>query len=109
MYSLSYSFVQKYRMHGESNERDEKSGLYTNTYDKKCALCCTDLYMSGIVGWVMMSAAVFLVILSVMFENSGIMKNGPRQAIFEAENQKVTFDDVHGVDVERSTRATRIR
>jgi ATP-dependent Zn protease len=33
-----------------------------------------------------------------MFENSGIMKNGPRQALFEADNQKVTFNDVHGVD-----------
>lgn len=54
--------------------------------------------------WIMMSSSVFLVILSVMFENSGLMKNGPRQAIFEAENQKVTFDDVHGVDEAKDVR-----
>lgn len=34
-----------------------------------------------------------------MFENSGIMKAGPRQAQFEVtDGQVVKFSDVHGVD-----------
>lgn len=42
---------------------------------------------------------VFLVILSVFFENSGFMKAGPRQAQFEpTEGKVVKFSDVHGVD-----------
>ncbi|KAJ3732998.1 ATP-dependent peptidase [Lentinula guzmanii] len=41
----------------------------------------------------------FLVILSVFFENSGLMKNAPQQAQFEpTPGQTVTFSDVHGVD-----------
>lgn len=45
------------------------------------------------------SDAVFLVILSVMFENSGLMKNAPRQSQFEpTAGQIVKFSDVHGVD-----------
>jgi ATP-dependent metalloprotease len=43
--------------------------------------------------------SVFLVILSVFFENTGFMKAGPRQAQFEpAEGKIVKFSDVHGVD-----------
>lgn len=42
---------------------------------------------------------VFLVILSVFFENTGFMKTGPRQSQFEpAEGKAVKFSDVHGVD-----------
>lgn len=42
---------------------------------------------------------VFLVILSVFFENSGLMKAGPRQSQFEpSEGKTVKFSDVHGVD-----------
>jgi hypothetical protein len=42
---------------------------------------------------------VFLVILSVFFENTGFMKAGPRQSQFEpTEGKTVKFSDVHGVD-----------
>lgn len=42
---------------------------------------------------------VFLVILSVFFENTGFMKAGPRQSQFEpTEGKAVKFSDVHGVD-----------
>ncbi|KAJ7582718.1 ATP-dependent peptidase [Mycena floridula] len=51
-------------------------------------------YLAGLAVW----AFLFLVILSVLFENSGIMKNGPRQSQFQFEGKTVTFDDVHGVD-----------
>ena len=45
------------------------------------------------------SCLVFLVILSVFFENSGFMKAGPRQSQFEpSEGKTVMFGDVHGVD-----------
>ncbi|THU91162.1 ATP-dependent metallopeptidase Hfl [Dendrothele bispora CBS 962.96] len=40
----------------------------------------------------------FLVILSVFFENTGLMKNAPRQAQFEPTEADVKFSDVHGVD-----------
>ncbi|KAJ7452414.1 ATP-dependent peptidase [Mycena galericulata] len=41
----------------------------------------------------------FLVILSVFFENTGLMKAGPSKAQFEAtEGKTVKFSDVHGVD-----------
>ncbi|KAF9069622.1 ATP-dependent peptidase [Rhodocollybia butyracea] len=41
----------------------------------------------------------FLVILSVFFENSGLMKNAPQQSQFEpTPGQTVKFSDVHGVD-----------
>ncbi|KAF8212239.1 ATP-dependent peptidase [Mycena galopus ATCC 62051] len=41
----------------------------------------------------------FLVILSVFFENTGLMKAGPAKAQFEpTEGKTVTFSDVHGVD-----------
>ncbi|KAK7054912.1 i-AAA protease yme1 [Paramarasmius palmivorus] len=41
----------------------------------------------------------FLIILSVFFENTGFMKNGPRQTQFEpSEGKVVKFSDVHGVD-----------
>ncbi|KAJ7905489.1 ATP-dependent peptidase [Mycena olivaceomarginata] len=41
----------------------------------------------------------FLVILSVFFENTGLMKAGPAKAQFEpAEGKTVKFSDVHGVD-----------
>ncbi|ESK96960.1 intermembrane space aaa protease iap-1 [Moniliophthora roreri MCA 2997] len=41
----------------------------------------------------------FLIILSVFFENTGFMKNGPRQSQFEpSEGKVVKFSDVHGVD-----------
>ncbi|KIK57837.1 hypothetical protein GYMLUDRAFT_46049 [Collybiopsis luxurians FD-317 M1] len=41
----------------------------------------------------------FLVILSVFFENSGLMKNAPQQSQFEpTPGQIVKFSDVHGVD-----------
>ena len=40
-----------------------------------------------------------MVILSVFFENSGLMKAGPRQSQFQpSEGKAVTFADVHGVD-----------
>ncbi|EGO18566.1 hypothetical protein SERLADRAFT_454144 [Serpula lacrymans var. lacrymans S7.9] len=43
--------------------------------------------------------AVILVILSVLLENSGLLKPVPRQAEFEPLQQKtVKFNDVHGVD-----------
>ncbi|KAF8894613.1 ATP-dependent peptidase [Infundibulicybe gibba] len=42
---------------------------------------------------------IFLVILSVFFENTGFMKAGPKQSQFEpAEGKTVKFSDVHGVD-----------
>lgn len=45
------------------------------------------------------SIIVFLVILSVFFENTGFMKAGPRQTQFEpSEGKTVKFSDVHGVD-----------
>ncbi|KAJ6596891.1 ATP-dependent peptidase [Mycena vulgaris] len=41
----------------------------------------------------------FLVILSVFFENTGLMKAGPAKAQFEpADGKTVKFSDVHGVD-----------
>ncbi|KAJ7172477.1 ATP-dependent peptidase [Mycena filopes] len=41
----------------------------------------------------------FLVILSVFFENTGLMKAGPAKAQFEpTEGKVVKFSDVHGVD-----------
>ncbi|KAJ6502552.1 ATP-dependent peptidase [Mycena sanguinolenta] len=41
----------------------------------------------------------FLVILSVFFENTGLMKAGPSKAQFEpTEGKTVKFSDVHGVD-----------
>ncbi|KAJ7097931.1 ATP-dependent peptidase [Mycena belliarum] len=41
----------------------------------------------------------FLVILSVFFENTGLMKAGPAKAQFEpTEGKTVKFSDVHGVD-----------
>ncbi|KAJ3845047.1 ATP-dependent peptidase [Lentinula raphanica] len=48
---------------------------------------------------VAVSSFFFLVILSVFFENSGLMKNAPQQAQFEpTPGQTVKFSDVHGVD-----------
>ncbi|KJA27218.1 hypothetical protein HYPSUDRAFT_63481 [Hypholoma sublateritium FD-334 SS-4] len=48
---------------------------------------------------VAVSSFFFLVILSVFFENSGLMKAGPRQSQFQpSEGKAVTFADVHGVD-----------
>ncbi|KAF6765201.1 ATP-dependent peptidase [Ephemerocybe angulata] len=45
------------------------------------------------------SSFFFLVILSVFFENSGLMKAGPRQSQFQpTEDNVVRFTDVHGVD-----------
>jgi hypothetical protein len=45
------------------------------------------------------SRSVFLVILSVFFENSGMMKQPPKLAQFEPTDGKtVKFGDVHGVD-----------
>ncbi|KAH6918588.1 ATP-dependent peptidase [Coprinopsis sp. MPI-PUGE-AT-0042] len=47
----------------------------------------------------LVSSFFFLVILSVFFENSGLMKAGPRQTQFEpSEGKAVKFSDVHGVD-----------
>ncbi|KAG7092446.1 hypothetical protein E1B28_008800 [Marasmius oreades] len=47
----------------------------------------------------LVSSFFFLVILSALFENSGLMKNGPRQSQFEpSEGKTVKFSDVHGVD-----------
>ncbi|KAF7322974.1 ATP-dependent peptidase [Mycena chlorophos] len=41
----------------------------------------------------------FLIILSVFFENTGLMKAGPSKSQFEATDGKtVKFSDVHGVD-----------
>lgn len=43
--------------------------------------------------------AVFLVIMAVLLENSGLMKAGPRQTEFEPQQGKTyKFSDVHGVD-----------
>lgn len=40
-----------------------------------------------------------LVIFSVLLENSGLLKAGPRQAEFEpTPGQTYKFSDVHGVD-----------
>lgn len=42
---------------------------------------------------------LFLVIISVVLENSGLMKTGPRTSEFEPLQQKpVTFGDIHGID-----------
>ncbi|TFK29935.1 ATP-dependent peptidase [Coprinopsis marcescibilis] len=47
----------------------------------------------------LVSSFFFLVILSVFFENSGLMKAGPKQTQFEpSEGKTVKFSDVHGVD-----------
>ena len=44
-------------------------------------------------------ATVFLVIMAVLLENSGLMKAGPRQTEFEPQQGKTyKFSDVHGVD-----------
>jgi ATP-dependent Zn protease len=50
--------------------------------------------------WLILVISVFLVILAVLLENSGLLKaGGPRAAEFEpTEGKKVTFSDVHGVD-----------
>lgn len=41
----------------------------------------------------------FLVILSILLENSGLLKAGPRQAEFQPQQGKTyKFSDVHGVD-----------
>ncbi|KAI6108981.1 ATP-dependent metallopeptidase Hfl [Pisolithus croceorrhizus] len=46
-----------------------------------------------------MAGFFILVVLSVLLENSGLMKTVPRQAEFEPLQQKtVKFSDVHGVD-----------
>ncbi|KAJ7109374.1 peptidase family M41-domain-containing protein [Mycena epipterygia] len=46
-----------------------------------------------------LESRVFLVILSVFFENTGLMKAGPAKAQFEpTEGKTVKFSDVHGVD-----------
>lgn len=43
-----------------------------------------------------------------MFENSGLMKNVPRQSQFEpTEGQIVKFSDVHGVDEVKDVSNTR--
>ena len=48
---------------------------------------------------VLILSPVFLVVLSVFFENTGFMKAGPRQSEFEPhEGKTVKFSDVHGVD-----------
>lgn len=40
-----------------------------------------------------------LVVFSVLLENSGLLKAGPRQSEFEPTTGKtVKFSDVHGVD-----------
>ncbi|KAG1772675.1 P-loop containing nucleoside triphosphate hydrolase protein [Suillus occidentalis] len=45
------------------------------------------------------SSTVILVILSVLLENSGLLKSVPRQAEFEPLQQRtIRFSDVHGVD-----------
>ncbi|KAG1891005.1 P-loop containing nucleoside triphosphate hydrolase protein [Suillus subluteus] len=45
------------------------------------------------------SSTVILVILSVLLENSGLLKPVPRQAEFEPLQQRtIRFSDVHGVD-----------
>jgi ATP-dependent metalloprotease len=42
---------------------------------------------------------VALVVLSVFMENSGMLKAGPKQVEYEAQNGKTyLFSDVHGVD-----------
>ena len=42
---------------------------------------------------------VMLVVFSVLLENSGLLKAGPRQAEFEpAPGKTYKFSDVHGVD-----------
>ncbi|KAF5365739.1 hypothetical protein D9758_003350 [Tetrapyrgos nigripes] len=46
----------------------------------------------------LVSAFFFLVILSVFFENTGLMKNAPRQSQFEPTEADVRFSDVHGID-----------
>lgn len=48
---------------------------------------------------------VFLVLLSVIFENSGFMKAGPGQKRYEpSEGKVVKFSDVHGVDEAKDVR-----
>jgi ATP-dependent Zn protease len=52
-------------------------------------------------------SSVFLVILSVFFENTGFMKAGPRQSQFEpTEGKTVKFSDVHGVDEAKDVRVS---
>ncbi|KAK0240143.1 ATP-dependent peptidase [Armillaria nabsnona] len=47
----------------------------------------------------LVSSFFFLVILSVFFENTGIIKNGPRTAQYQpSQESTVKFSDVHGVD-----------
>ncbi|KAG7452520.1 ATP-dependent peptidase [Guyanagaster necrorhizus] len=49
----------------------------------------------------LVSSFFFLVILSVFFENTGIIKNGPRTAQYQpSQESTVKFSDVHGVDEE---------
>lgn len=44
-------------------------------------------------------------VFSVLLENSGLLKAGPRQAEFEPLQQKpVKFSDVHGVDEVKEVR-----
>lgn len=47
----------------------------------------------------LMFITVIVAMLSVFFENSGLMKQGPQQAEFEpTEGNVVKFSDVQGVD-----------
>lgn len=46
-----------------------------------------------------------LVVFSVLLENSGLLKAGPRQAEFEpAAGKTYKFSDVHGVDEAKDVR-----
>ncbi|KAL1686388.1 peptidase family M41-domain-containing protein [Schizophyllum commune] len=48
---------------------------------------------------------IFLVILSVFFENSGLIKAGPSFSVFEPNpDRPVKFSDVHGVDEAKEVR-----
>ena len=48
---------------------------------------------------------VILVLFSVLLDNSGLVKAGPRQAEFEpAPGKTYKFSDVHGVDEAKEVR-----
>ncbi|KAJ7285838.1 ATP-dependent peptidase [Mycena rebaudengoi] len=59
-------------------------------------------WWQGLVKFVLtlgVGAFLFLVVLAVFFENTGLMKAGPAKSQFEpTEGKTVKFSDVHGVD-----------
>ncbi|KAL0581752.1 i-AAA protease yme1 [Marasmius crinis-equi] len=81
---------------GSSSESDEQRPIPVAIVERKNAWVPKLIRFLALL---LVSSFFFLVILSALFENSGLMKNGPRQSQYEpAEGKTVKFSDVHGVD-----------